>query len=567
MTAKNAVAAIRVSTAKQGTDGDSPEAQKEQIERFAQNKGITIKKFFVFLESASKEQQPIQEAIDYCKQPGNKVDLFIIKSIDRFTRGGSDAYNPLKQQLDQVNVSLVDIYGVISDKKVNTLDHLGVEYKWSVYSPSKKSEILEAERGKDELRDIMSRMIGAEVRYTRMGYWMRQAPFGYKSERLETKNGKRTILVPHDTEAPLIKKMFKLRSEGIKDDEQIVAALNKLGFRTRVRYTRDKHDRTRIISQKGGDPLTAKAMHKMLKNPIYAGINTEKWTEGKPVKCVFDGLVTLRTFNKANNGKIFIGKDEVGDYQIRKEAPPVHLANKNLNNPEFAYKRYVLCPECSKPLLGSASRGKSGKYYPAYHCSKQGHYFRVPKADMEEVIKAFIKRVQVSDEHIGKIFTIIEAEFKAREQEADQDLELLQGRISALETEAKLIVDKMKMLTSETAIKYMEEDLLKVEQQIKDIEDEISKRNSAEKPKIETVLKRVRYFMEHLDELLLQQSNPIQKAQFFGAIFDKLPTYEDLKGGTQKTPLFPGVNMLFKLLHEDNVRMVIPTGVEPVFLG
>ncbi len=30
---QHAVAAIRVSTTKQGTDGDSPEAQKEQIER------------------------------------------------------------------------------------------------------------------------------------------------------------------------------------------------------------------------------------------------------------------------------------------------------------------------------------------------------------------------------------------------------------------------------------------------------------------------------------------------------------------------------------------------------
>ena len=86
-TTRTAIAAIRVSSIKQGTDGDSPDAQKEQIERFANNKGIKIKKFFVFLESASKDQQPMQEAINYCKK--NKVDLFIIKSIDRFTRGGS----------------------------------------------------------------------------------------------------------------------------------------------------------------------------------------------------------------------------------------------------------------------------------------------------------------------------------------------------------------------------------------------------------------------------------------------------------------------------------------------
>jgi len=35
LASKSAVAAIRVSTTKQGTDGDSPDAQKEQIERFA----------------------------------------------------------------------------------------------------------------------------------------------------------------------------------------------------------------------------------------------------------------------------------------------------------------------------------------------------------------------------------------------------------------------------------------------------------------------------------------------------------------------------------------------------
>jgi DNA invertase Pin-like site-specific DNA recombinase len=143
---KNAVAAIRVSTTKQGTDGDSPEAQKEQIERFAETKGITIKKYFVFMESASKEQQPMQEAVDYCKDPKNAVDLFVIKSIDRFTRGGSLSYDMLKNQLEASKVQLVDIYGVISSQQVNTLDHLGFEYRWSVYSPSKKSEILEAER-------------------------------------------------------------------------------------------------------------------------------------------------------------------------------------------------------------------------------------------------------------------------------------------------------------------------------------------------------------------------------------------------------------------------------------
>jgi len=59
LTPQNGMAAIRVSSTGQGTDGDSPEAQREQIERYAATHNITIKKFFVFLESASKEQQPM----------------------------------------------------------------------------------------------------------------------------------------------------------------------------------------------------------------------------------------------------------------------------------------------------------------------------------------------------------------------------------------------------------------------------------------------------------------------------------------------------------------------------
>jgi site-specific DNA recombinase len=166
LTTNNAVGAIRVSTDKQGRDGDSPEDQKNKIERIATMRGMEVKEYFAFMESGSKTAQPMQPAIDYCKDPTNNIQFFIIKSIDRFTRGGSRIYEDLKAQLDECGVTLIDTYGIISSEKVNTLDHLGFKYGWSEYSPSKKTEILEAERAKDELRDIMSRMIGLHLEAT-----------------------------------------------------------------------------------------------------------------------------------------------------------------------------------------------------------------------------------------------------------------------------------------------------------------------------------------------------------------------------------------------------------------
>ena len=563
----NAVAAIRVSTTKQGTDGDSPEAQREQIERFAEGRGIKIKQYFVFLESASKEQQPIQQAINFCKDPKNGINLFIIKSIDRFTRGGSDAYNPLKLQLEQAGVSLVDIYGVIGDQKINTLDHLGFEYNWSIYSPTKKSEILEAERSKDELRDILSRVIGAEIRYTNLGYWMRQAPYGYKNEKVDTQHGKRTILVPHPEEAPFIEKIFQLRAEGYLSDQEIVNKLNGRGFKTRTRYVRDKHDRTKVVKQTGGNPLTVKAMQKLLLNPLYAGIICEKWTDNKPIKGAFDGLVNIAMFNKANQGKKLIEANDQGDYAVSKATPPKNVLVRGKKTINFPYRRFVLCPECEKPLLGSASKGRNGKYYPAYHCSNHGHYFRVSKDELEEQVEEFVKQFIVPKERVKDVMSLVRKLYEKHREDALEELQSIDERIAGLRSESEMVINKLKVLSNQTALQYLEQDLERIEKQIAALEARKDGQPHEKDEKMEQMLNRVQYFLENLDELLIKQGSQVKKSLFFRALFENLPTYKQIKTGNTKTPLFTGVNSLIALLPAEKSLMVIPRGVEPLFPG
>lgn len=563
---KNAVAAIRVSSIKQGTDGDSPEDQKEQIERFAQNHNIAIKKFFVFLESASKDQQPMQEAIDYCKDSRNGVQLFIIKSIDRFTRGGSFSYDFLKMQLEQYDVQLVDIYGIINSQKVNTLDHLGVSYKWSVYSPSKKAEILEAERAKDEMRDIMSRMIGAEVRYTRMGYWMRQPPYGLESHKVDTANGKRCILKSHSEEAPFILKMFELRCRGTLSDQQIIDYINELGYKSRTHSKRDKRDRTIITGHRGGVKLTLKQFWLYIQNPIYAGVNCEKWTDNKPVKCKFNGLVSYDTFNKANKGKLII-EERDGQITLSRHTDERYLVPKGSRNPDFPYKKIVMCSDCSKPLFGSASRGKMGQYYPAYHCNKRGHYFRVPSDEFENTIKTFVGKLTFSQDHVEALVTAVEAEWNNRQQSTVEEEKSLDVRINELKAQARTTADKIRFLSSEAAIKYMEEDLVKLEDEINALANQKAQRNADKPTDFGVVMKYIKYFLEHLDYLLLKQIDPVKKANFFGLIFNQAPTYAEIVSGTQNIASLTGVNELFQFKNVDKSNMVTPGGVEPPLPG
>ncbi len=557
----HAVIAIRVSSNKQFNEGDSPEAQREQLKRYALTLNAHITKTFIFAESGSKIDQPMQAAINYCKDPKNNIQLFIIKSIDRFTRGGAPFYDQLKAQLEQLGIQLVDIYGVISSQRVNTLEHLGVRYSWSEYSPSQKTEYLEAERAKDELRDILSRMIGAEVRYTRLGYWMRQTPYGFQAEKVETRNGKRVVLKPHPKEGPFVKEIFKLKSEGILTDQEIIDKLNGLGFQTRLHYQRDKHDRSKVIGKRGGNPLDKDAMDLMVRNPIYAGINTEKWTEGKPVRTVFDGLVDIEIFNRANRGKVAIIENG-DDICVTKEVAPAYQVNKGIRNPDFPYRKFVGCSICGKPMYGSASRGYNGSYYPAYHCYK-GHQFRVPKAEFEATIMEFVSHITIDPNQIELIMETVMHEWNRRQKNIEADSERYDEQIQALELEAELTVKKLKYLESETAIKYMESDLVNIEQKIKGLESERNKHQSDQPMNIERVIARVKYFLENLDKLLLKQIDPVKKVQFFGVFFDRIPTYQELKTGTENSAMLTGINELFRLASTNLPGMVGPVGLEP----
>lgn len=550
----NAVGAIRVSSLKQGMNGDSPEDQQHQIEQYAHAHGINISKFFVFLESASKSQQPMQEVVDYCKNPKNDVQQVIVKSIDRFTRGGSEFYTTLKNQLDDAEVSLVDIYGIIGGQKVNALEHLGVSYKWSVYSPTKKSEILEAERAKDEVRDIQTRMIGAQIRYARMGYWVRRPIYGFDNVHIETRDGKRCILQPNDSEAPLVTKIFELRARGTLDDSQIVDRLNTLGFKTRERYVRDKADRTKITRTIGGDPLTLKTMWGMIENPVYAGINPEKWTQDRPVRCQFDGLVSIEIWNAANRGKFTIIEDEEG-IRILKRKTPEHLVNKGVKNDDFPYKRIVMCPHCNMPLYGSSSRGRHGGYYPAYHCSRDGHYFRKSQKEFNATIEKYVKNLTISPEYIDALMSKMGDLLDKQLIEINKDAVTIDLRIANLQEQIRQSIDKIKFLSSATAIKYMEEDIEKMESEI----NELKEKRMTTQPQNASDIKKsgafVRYFLEHLHELLLNHDNPVLQAKYFGILFNQAPTYSDLEFGTPESIKLTGVNSIFlasfdsKILH------------------
>ncbi len=551
-----AIGIKRVSSIKQGLQGDSPEQQKEQIERrvsqFSQTEGIkvVIAEWFEFTESASGELdvQPILKTLEFCRSSKKKIKYAFFKSIDRSTRGGATTYGLIKSQFISSGVQLVDVYGVIGTKTVNTLEHLNVKYPWSEFSPTWITELLEAERARGEVRDILSRMIGAEIRYVRMGYRVRPSPPGFINEKIETPVGKRVILKPHPEESKWFIRMFELRIQGNLSDEEIVKEVNNLGYRSRKQYKRDPNNKTRVIGTKGGNPLTVKQFQRFIQNPIYAGVNTEKWTNGQPIKEKFGGLVTIDIFNRANRGKVTIIED--GDQvMIYKGQIPKWRLLKNKDNPLYPYKQFVLCPICRNPLFGSASTGKGGVPRPAYHCGRkingERHNFRVKLSQFNDLIKEFSENIEFSDEFIQRFQEIILEEWEKREKQLSGDTINYGQRVIEKETEISLLKEKIKLLNSATVIQSFEEDIerLQLEKtQLMALRD----KKEDDQVEVQTVINYYKYYMEHLEELLLGSDNPHQNAAMFSLVFEETPTYQELIDGTPKLACIFKLNEAYK---------------------
>lgn len=439
----------------------------------------------------------------------------------------------MKSELNKHGVKLIDVYGIISNQEVNTLEHLGVSYPWSVYSPSKKSELLEAERGKEEKRDILSRMIGAEVRYTRLGYRVRLAPFGYVNQKIETIHGKRFILAPHPTESIFIKRMYELRIKGIYSDQEIIDQINVMGFKTRRFYLRSPNNINKIIGIRGENKLDIKRFDRLIRSPIYAGVTCEKWTKHEPLKCNFEGLISIDNFNKANMGRIMIIEENEEVKILKGELLKKRLVATSISQ-RYPYKQLVFCSKCCGQFCGSASKGRQGKYYPAYHCSKNGHYLRIPLDKFHGTIVNYLKNVRIKAEHIDAIQAVFIQDHENKILNAQGQTVPIRDRLLQIDAEITLSIEKIKILHSDIALQALEKEIEMLKEEKQEL---LNKQTEAEKQISngkDLNLKVSQKTSNRIPQFIIDDHTATIKTQLFHLLFIQLPTYDELVNKTAK---------------------------------
>lgn len=527
--------------------------------------GVEVVKVFKKPHSATTtEREDFAEIVDYIKKSDKRITYYIVKSLDRMTREGYTEYLRLKEELERLGVTIVDSQGVIQPKK-NTLEHLGgFEYKWSVYSPSEAGEMLETYKGKAEVRDILTRLVGAEIRLVQEGYAVRRAPDGLKNKPVLIDGKKKVIREPSER-AHFFKRMFELLADGV-DYPEVVERLNAIGFRTQVYHRWDRRDKAhpKLVGKKGGSLLTVKQLQRYVQQTEYAGVIYEKWTRHQPIKANWEGIVTIETFNRANRGKIYIKEETDGGISVLHNFTPWGRTKRLRDNPLYPWK-CILCPVCKSEMLGSASRGKSGQKFGAYHCGgakhgKRAHtYFRVSQSDFEKSVRGYLDGLKFEDGFMAALELHLVDKYREREKEVLVDSSAISRTVSDLKSELAKKLEAFGFAESAVTRRMLEEQINALDQQIQQAE--------STRGKIEITERSIRAFrhyaghvMEHPSEILTEADNAYTRRALMSLFFEETPTYSDILNGTPKLqPLF----RLSEDFKKDKTQLVTLRGIEP----
>lgn len=523
----------RVSSAKQADEGESLSIQASICTKIAADRGWKLA-HEPWQESFSgrKDHRPVFEQIlQFLDSNPGVIRYYLFRSIDRFTRGGSLAYGQMKFELSKRGVEMVDSVGIIQPTK-NSLEDLGFEYEWSKSSPSEIAEIVIAASANAEAKGILTRLISQEIRLTQRGYKMRRAVDGYVNTKVYVDRKKYTIQKPDPERAKFYIAMFTLRASGQFTDAEICERINAMGYRTRL-LNKWSAGHSEIIGRMGDTPLTPKKLQKIVQRPIYCGVMVEKWTRWLPIKAAYDGLVSIELFNAANHGNIFI-QDNNGKLEIQFNYLSKLIALKrSKNNPNFPFRHVVLCPHCKKALCGSSSRGKSGKTFPAYHCSRGHKYFGVRKAILDDAVEKFISGLRFSPAALATIRETILNRYHHRQGEILEATSEVGQNVAELEIRKTESIRAFKLATTDFMRMSLEEDAVSLSKQIERARAvrttlEITERD------IELFIADVKNLMEHPGELLKSPANALEQRALYSLVFDELPTCEEIISGTPK---------------------------------
>lgn len=293
---KTFFAYIRVSTAKQGTQGSSLQEQRSAIEAYAQRNGISIVEWFEERVTAAKR--------------GRSVYARMLKSLER---GGANGI--IIHKIDRSARNLRDWADLAELNDRGAEIHFAHDALDMRSRGGRLSADIQAVVAADFIRNLREETRKGFYGRLKQGFYPLRAPVGY----LDQGRGQAKAIDP--MRGPLVRQAFELYATGDYSFHKLQAELHRRGLRGR---------KGNIISLNG---LTT-----MLNNPFYVGLIRIRKT-GEFFEGVHPPLITKALYDRVQG---ILRGNRIG------------TPYKN----DFLFRRLIRCSGCGRSLIGERKKGR-----------------------------------------------------------------------------------------------------------------------------------------------------------------------------------------------------------------
>jgi DNA invertase Pin-like site-specific DNA recombinase len=381
----------RVSSQSQVKDGHGLQGQEQCCRKYAEKNGINI--LCVFGDGMSGgviSRDGIEALKVYVKsrKKQGKDTYIIIDSINRWARDTIDHFT-LKDEVKSVG-------GILASPTYKFDDSASGKFMETVLAAK-------AEFDRNENREQVIRRMTARLEF---GIWCFGVPRGYEYQK--TKHGK--MLTPN-TNAPFIKHALEMFAEGtLKSLQDVRRYLFENGL-YKSKYKTSAHVRT------------------MLTNILYTGYLEHKPWSVPLTKAKHTPLITMDTHLQI--------KQRLGD------KPRTYVKTEKELLP---LRGFLHCTGCDRTLTGGMCKGKMGKKYAYYWCTKRSCSMYSKSVSANKVHKALNKNMEeivLSEVAMGYLENSLPSMYKEESEMTQAAIDSRRHKIKTLDTKIKRAGDRM----------------------------------------------------------------------------------------------------------------------------
>ena len=374
---------IRVSTARQANEGDSLEAQENDLKKFCEYRGFHIYNTFIERgKSGGNTNRPeYQKLIDDINK--ERINAVVVKRLDRLSR------------------SLIDFEQLIKLLQLKNVEFISLKENFDTTNAMGKAMLrvalvfaqLEREQTSERIRDIF------EYRAKQGLYNGGNRPLGYINIDKE--------LVPYHKEKEIVNIIFNKFIE-TRSSMEVTRYLNKAGY---------KDQKNKVFTHRQLDWI--------LRNPTYIG--KKRWV-GQIYQGLQEPIISEKKFNQVQ--------------EILKKRRYISARSSS----KALLQKLIICGECGSHMTPSYSYNHSHNKYYYYRCTEgqkpiskrktcKHNYAPLKKAE-DSVINALISLSQ------EKSFIPVENRILKYNQKLESEVHEIEKTISEMEFNLKSIEEK-----------------------------------------------------------------------------------------------------------------------------